>query len=219
MKCAIKPSVFVDQGLSEQKGPAVTLKQTRIGHQIVRISSFSQAHPFGPGAPRPYTRYRTRTQGLYIMRYNQDMANEIRDLREAAGLSQSELARRSGVAQPNIAAYESGRRIASPEMIERIRKATRPLPHESLILNRQKLQELAASFGLINLRIFGSAMSKTDRPDSDVDLLVSRPQGTGLLTLAAFAEAAQELLGVEVDVVTDGGLPPDHEIMRTAVAL
>lgn len=219
MKCAIKPSVFVDQGLSEQKGPAVNIKANEDWPSDRPNQFFFSSTSLWAGAPRPYTRYRTRTQGLYIMRYNQDMANEIRDLREAAGLSQSELARRSGVAQPNIAAYESGRRIASPEMIERIRKATRPLPHESLILNRQKLQELAASFGLINLRIFGSAMSKTDRPDSDVDLLVSRPQGTGLLTLAAFAEAAQELLGVEVDVVTDGGLPPDHEIMRTAVAL
>jgi hypothetical protein len=35
----------------------------------------------------------------------------------------------------------------------------------------------------------------------------------------AFAAAASELLGVEVDVVTDGGLRDDHEILTTAVAV
>ncbi|MGO1464302.1 MAG: helix-turn-helix transcriptional regulator, partial [Candidatus Corynebacterium faecigallinarum] len=35
------------------------------------------------------------------------MSNTLRDLRQSASLTQSELARRSGVAQPNIAAYES----------------------------------------------------------------------------------------------------------------
>ncbi|AOY70436.1 repressor protein [Arthrobacter sp. ZXY-2] len=39
------------------------------------------------------------------------------------------------------------------------------------------------------------------------------------MTIAAFAAAASELLGVEVDVVTDGGLRPDHEILTTAIAV
>ncbi len=147
------------------------------------------------------------------------MATDIRKLRIAAGLSQSELARRSGVAQPNIAAYESGRRNASPEMIERLRQATRPLPHEAITANRQHILDLAASFGFSNLRIFGSTATQTDRSDSDVDILVRRPPGTGLLKLAAFSEAVKDILGVEVDVVSDGGLAPDHEIMRTAKAL
>ncbi|WP_426003481.1 helix-turn-helix transcriptional regulator [Paenarthrobacter sp. NyZ202] len=37
------------------------------------------------------------------------MTNVVRELREAAGLNQAELASRSGVAQPNIAPYEAGR--------------------------------------------------------------------------------------------------------------
>lgn len=47
-------------------------------------------------------------QRLYIPRYECPMGNKVRESREEAGLSQSELATRSGVAQPNIAAYESG---------------------------------------------------------------------------------------------------------------
>ena len=145
------------------------------------------------------------------------MNNRVRQVREEAGLSQSELAARSGVAQPNIAAYETGKRRASAEMLERLRLAARPLPHQALAANRRELSELAKGFGLSNVRVFGSAMRGTDRPGSDLDVLVTRPSGVGLLTIAAFAEAASELLCVEVDVVTDGGLPRNHEVLTTAV--
>ncbi|QGF24122.1 helix-turn-helix domain-containing protein [Raineyella fluvialis] len=147
------------------------------------------------------------------------MANPVRELREAAGLSQAELAERSGVAQPNIAAYEAGRRRASAAMLERLRKAARPLPHDALAVHRDELVALAHSYGLSNIRVFGSAARGTDRPGSDLDILVSRAPGTGLMTLAAFAERASDLLGVEVDVVTDGGLRVDHEILTSAVAV
>lgn len=146
-----------------------------------------------------------------------DMANEVRELREAAGISQAELAVRSGVAQPNIAAYESGRRRASDEMLQRLRLAARPLPRQALAAKRRQLDELARSFGLTNIRVFGSTARGTDGPESDLDLLVTRGDGVGLLTIATFAEEASELLGVEVDVVTDGGLAEDHEILSTAV--
>jgi predicted nucleotidyltransferase len=147
------------------------------------------------------------------------MTNGVRELREAAGLSQAELAARSGVAQPNIAAYEAGRRRASTAMLERLRQAARPLPHDALTAHRDALVALAASYGLSNVRVFGSAVRGTDRPGSDLDLLVTRAPGIGLMALAAFAERAGELLGVEVDVVTDGGLRSDHEILTTAVAV
>lgn len=147
------------------------------------------------------------------------MANPVRELREAAGLSQAELARRSGVAQPNVAAYEAGRRRVSGEMLERLRAAARPLPHDALAARRADLVNLARRYGLSDVRVFGSAARGTDRPGSDLDILVNRSPGTGLLTIAAFAAEAGELLGVEVDVVTDGGLPADHEILATAVAV
>ncbi len=147
------------------------------------------------------------------------MTNGVRELREAAGLSQSELSERSGVAQPNIAAYESGRRRASPQMLERLRQAARPRPRDALAAHRDELVSLARSFGLTDMRVFGSAARGTDRLGSDLDLLVARAPGTGLLALAEFAEKASELLGVEVDVVTEGGLSAGHEILTTAVAV
>lgn len=147
------------------------------------------------------------------------MTNPVRELREAARLSQAELAERSGVAQPNIAAYEAGRRRASAAMMERLRQAARPLPHDALAAHRDELVALAGSYGLSNVRVFGSTVRGADRPGSDLDILVTRSPGTGLMALSAFAERASDLLGVEVDVVTDGGLSPDHEIMTTAVAV
>lgn len=147
------------------------------------------------------------------------MDNRVRQVREAAGLSQAELARRSGVAQPNLAAYEAGRRSPSEEMFARLVAAARPLPREALAAHRADLVSLAERYGFENLRVFGSAARGTDRQGSDLDLLVTRPDGTGLLTVARFAAEASELLRVEVDVVTDGGLGVDHEILTTAVAV
>lgn len=142
----------------------------------------------------------------------------MRELRERAGLSQVQLAARSGVAQPNIAAYESGRRNPSDAMIDRLRSAMRPLPHEALEQHRDELKALAAEFGLGNVRIFGSAGQGTDNASSDLDILVTRSPNVGLLTIAEFTIAAERLLGVPVDVVTDGGLPEGHPILRSAVA-
>ena len=146
------------------------------------------------------------------------MGDTLRELRERAGLSQAQLAVRSGVAQPNIAAYESGRRHPSAAMVDRLRAALRPLPHEALERHRDELKELAAGYGLRNVRVFGSAAEGTDTTASDLDILVARSPSIGLLTIAEFTIAAERLLGVPVDVVTDGGLPADHPILRSAVA-
>lgn len=146
------------------------------------------------------------------------MSETLRELRERAGLSQSQLALRSGVAQPNIAAYEAGRRKPSAAMLDRLRSAMRPLPHEALEQHRRELKELAAEYGLSNVRVFGSAGQGTDTMRSDLDLLVTRAPEVGLLTIAEFTLIAEQLLGVPVDVVTDGGIPADHPILQTAVA-
>lgn len=146
------------------------------------------------------------------------MGNALRESRERAGLSQAQLAARSGVAQPNIAAYESGRRNPSAAMVDRLRAAMRPLPHEALETHRSELKRLAAGYGLSNVRVFGSAERGTDTTESDLDILVARSPNVGLLAIAEFTIAAEQLLGVPVDVVTDGGLPEDHPIRRSAVA-
>lgn len=145
--------------------------------------------------------------------------NPIRGAREHAGLTQAELAERSGVAQPNIAAYESGRRTASPQMVTRLVGATRARPSVALRTHRDLIVELAAARGLTDLAVFGSIARGEDTPSSDVDLLATAAPTVGLLDISAFALDVEDLLGAKVDIVTRGGLRPGHRIARTAVPL
>lgn len=154
----------------------------------------------------------------HITRYNRVM-NEILELRRAAGISQAELAARSGVAQPNVAAYEAGRRRPSPRMIERIRAALRPRPREALAAHRQEVVAVLARYQMTGVKVFGSVVHGTDGPGSDLDLLVDFPADGDLLDLIDGAAAVEELLGIPVDVVTSRSIEPDHPIARTAVPL
>lgn len=88
-----------------------------------------------------------------------------------------------------------------------------------MVAHRDDLLALADRYGLSNVRVFGSVMRHCNTPGSDLDVVVTRSAGTGLLSVAAFADEATDLLGVEVDVVTDGGLRADHEILTTAIAV
>ncbi|QYF72320.1 helix-turn-helix transcriptional regulator [Cryobacterium sp. PAMC25264] len=54
-------------------------------------------------------------------------SGSILDARARAGLSQTQLARRAGVPQPNLSAYETGRVQPRPETLARILAATVPL--------------------------------------------------------------------------------------------
>ena len=127
----------------------------------------------------------------------------IRHARERAGLSQSRLADLSGIPQPNISAYESRVRIPRPETVEKLLRAARRRPSEVLFENRQAVLELAARRHLGNVRVFGSSVHGADTPDSDVDLLVQPDRSASLFDLAGFADELKELLGNDVDVVSD----------------
>jgi predicted nucleotidyltransferase len=146
--------------------------------------------------------------------------SEIRAARERAGLTQAELAEVSGVARPNIAAYEAGTRKPSPAMVRRLLEAAKPRPSATLAAHREEVLRLADDFGVKNPRVFGSVARGDDLPGSDLDLLVTVPRGRGLLALVGFARAVEDLLGVHVDVVSEGGLGESHDgICRDAVAV
>jgi uncharacterized protein len=138
----------------------------------------------------------------------------IRAARERAGLTQAELAEVSGVARPNIAAYESGTRKPSPAMVRRLLEAAKPRPSATLAAHRDEVRRLADDFGITNPRVFGSVARGDDLPGSDLDLLVTVPRGRGLLALVGFAHAVEDLLGVHVDVVSEGGLGESHAGIR-----
>ncbi len=58
-----------------------------------------------------------------------------------------------------------------------------------------------------NPRVFGSVLSGADKDGSDLDLLVDPLPGATLFDLGGLQSALEELLGVEVDLLTPGDLP------------
>lgn len=144
----------------------------------------------------------------------------VRDLRLAAGLSQTELAERSGVAQANIAAYESGQRTPSAAMLDRLRTAAPPRPSRSLEEHRDAVLALARHHKATRVRVFGSVARGEDTSGSDLDLLVRFEPDADVFDLADLVTSLQDLTGVAVDVVSEAGLRPGASPIRDeAVAL
>ena len=149
----------------------------------------------------------------------------IREARRRARLSQTDLARRAGVAQSVISAYESDRREPGLAMLSKLIEATghqltinlEPLPGRRLGLpdtplgrrlrrHRRAVAALAERHGVRNVRVFGSVARGEDRDGSDIDLLVDVDDGVGLVAIAGLARELADLLGVPVDVVPANSL-------------
>ena len=65
------------------------------------------------------------------------------------------------------------------------------------------LKELAASYGVKDLRVFGSYARGEAGPESDLDLLVDLEYGPAVANrFLDFCEEAERLLGIQVDVLT-----------------
>jgi predicted nucleotidyltransferase len=81
-------------------------------------------------------------------------------------------------------------------------------PSEVIAAQRQRILDIAAANGARNLRVFGSASTGQDRPDSDLDLLVDLPAGTSLLRIVGLQLALEDALGIKVDLCTERELDP-----------
>jgi predicted nucleotidyltransferase len=78
---------------------------------------------------------------------------------------------------------------------------------EELIKDRrEEILRTAARHGAHNVRVFGSVVRGEARPDSDVDFLVDMDPGRTLLDMGGLVMELREILGREVDVVTERGL-------------
>ena len=129
------------------------------------------------------------------------MSVDIRAKRRAAGLSQSQLARAAKVPQPNLSAYENGRRVPSPEVLDRIQRALEVRPSTRVTQHRDSIRALVAEHHAVAPRLFGSVARGDDEPGSDVDLLVEFTDEASLLDEIGLRLALADLLQVEVDVV------------------
>jgi predicted nucleotidyltransferase len=80
-------------------------------------------------------------------------------------------------------------------------------PSVALDMKRSAVREAARRFRTTNPRVFGSALFGTDRDGSDLDLLVDALPGATLFDLGGLQDELQELLGVQVDLLTPADLP------------
>lgn len=76
----------------------------------------------------------------------------------------------------------------------------------ALRARRDEILVLAEHYGASNLRVFGSVARGDSKSNSDIDLLVDFREGTSLFELSSFWQDLQELLGYEVNILSEGGL-------------
>ena len=69
-----------------------------------------------------------------------------------------------------------------------------------------QLWDVARRHGVIRMRVFGSWARGDARPESDLDLLVGLEPDRTLWDLSRLKHDLDSLVGVRVDLVTEGGL-------------
>jgi uncharacterized protein len=86
---------------------------------------------------------------------------------------------------------------------------------------RELVLETAACYGAYDMRVFGSAARGETDGASDIDLLVKLEPGRSLMDLGGLLYDLQNLLGTEVDVVTEKGLRARirEQVLREAIPL
>lgn len=75
-------------------------------------------------------------------------------------------------------------------------------------LLRRHLPELAARHHVASLGLFGSRVRGQQRPNSDLDVLVSFDRAPSLFQFIALEQELSDLLGVKVDLVMRDSLKP-----------
>jgi predicted nucleotidyltransferase len=87
--------------------------------------------------------------------------------------------------------------------------------------HRSEILDRASQHGARNVRVFGSAARGDAGPASDVDLLVEMEPGRSLLDFVGLWQELEDLLGLKVDLVSEGGISPylREQILSEAIAL
>ncbi len=81
-------------------------------------------------------------------------------------------------------------------------------PSEALESKKQAVLDATVRYKVTNARVFGSVVRGSDVDGSDLDVLVDPLPGATLFDLGGLQDELQELLGVPVDLLTPGDLPP-----------
>jgi predicted nucleotidyltransferase len=92
---------------------------------------------------------------------------------------------------------------------------------ELLQTRREDILSTAKNYGAYNVRVFGSVARGEADARSDIDLLVDMEKGRSLLDLGGLLIDLQDMLGCNVDVVTEQGLRERirDRVLKEAIAL
>src|SRR5713226_9013088 len=92
---------------------------------------------------------------------------------------------------------------------------------ELLQTKREDILRIASQYGAYNVRIFGSVARGEADEKSDIDLLVNMEPGRSLFDLGGLLSDLEDLLGCNVDVVTEDSLRTriKERVLKEAVAL
>lgn len=93
--------------------------------------------------------------------------------------------------------------------------------HTILRERRDDILRIAQRHGAFNLRLFGSVARGDERLDSDLDMLVELEPGRSLVDRIALKQDLEDLLGREIDVVTEQSLHPQirENVRQEAISL
>jgi len=145
-----------------------------------------------------------------------DSSQIVVEVRRLSGLTQSELALRAGTSQAAVARFETGVSNPSTATLQRLTRAAgfevkiQLVPVKASNLNseravklrkqRGEINNLLATIGASNPRIFGSVARGEDSESSDIDLLVDFDVNRGLLPIIDLNLKLSKLLGERVEV-------------------
>ncbi len=92
---------------------------------------------------------------------------------------------------------------------------------ELLQSKRDDILRIASHYGAYNVRIFGSVARGEADEQSDIDFLVNMEPGRSLFDMGGLLADLEDLLGCNVDVVTEDGLRDRirNRVLKEAVAL
>mgnify|MGYP006440716101 CR=1 FL=1 len=93
--------------------------------------------------------------------------------------------------------------------------------HKLLNRHRETILEIARRYGAHDIRIFGSVARGESNESSDLDLIVRFEPGRSLFDHGGLIMDLRDLLGVKVDVISEGGMRPRfrRHVMKEAVLL
>ncbi len=92
---------------------------------------------------------------------------------------------------------------------------------ELIKTKREDILHTATKYGAFNVRIFGSVARGEADAESDIDLLVDMEPSRSLFDLGGLLTDLEDLLGCNVDVVTEDSLRAriKERVLKEAIAL